>query len=100
MNITHLETAVLDCIVRNTYQPTNGMVPDAYSELSSIWSHSILDADSTYAATVNPRSLPGIVSSLAKKGLVKTYDEGKDSTLYLTETGFAAWEDCQAKGTV
>jgi hypothetical protein len=99
-NLTTLEIAVLDCIARNTYQPVNGDVPDTFEDTSSIWSRLILDSSSTYVGTIRPRSLPGVVASLSKKGLVTTYEDGKDSTVALTRAGFEAWEAEQAKGTV
>jgi len=103
MNITPLETAVLDCIARNLYQESNGGVPDSYAETGAIWTWGILtDTTSTYAGTVAKRSLPGVIASLVKKGLVNSYQDAcrRDDTVCLTEDGFKVWESFQANGKI
>ena len=103
MNITANETAVLDCIARNLYQPSNGGVPDSYDDTAPIWTWMLLsDTTSTYTGTVKLKSLPGIVASLSKKGLVHVADgrNRKEDTVALTVSGFAAWEALQGTGAI
>lgn len=88
--ITKLEAAVLDHIALNLYQPTNGGVPDTFEDTAAIWSLQILDSKSELK--VEARSLPGVCSSLTKKGLTESYPDGKESTISLTEAGFEAWQ--------
>lgn len=87
MNITPNEHAVLRSLLTNYYTSENGAIPDSYDACSMmVWTHSIADANEPYRGL--PRSLPGIVSSLVKKGLVKSEGGGKDDCTWLTETGF------------
>lgn len=92
---TTLEAAVLDCIARNLYQPTNGGRPECFSDTSAIWSADIIHSTcSPLAASVKPRALPGVCSSLVKKGyVVSQRGTGKDDpgVIWLTELGFLAW---------
>lgn len=92
LNITPLEAAVLDHIVRNTYQPQNGARPDSFEDLGAVWSELIFDSSATTKTVVNPRSLPGICSSLVKKGLATCTDSGsKEAAIGLTQAGYQAW---------
>jgi hypothetical protein len=87
MNITQNEHAVLRSLLTNYYTSHNGGIPDTYEAGDfAVWTHSIADAHEPYRGT--PRSLPGIVSSLVKKGLVKSEGGGKDDCTYLTEAGY------------
>jgi len=95
--ITALELAVLDHVALNSYQPTNYGRPDAYSDTGSIWSASITDSSSK--RFVAPKQLPGVVSSLVKKGLVRTGGAGTQQdpgTLTMTESGFETWRSATA----
>jgi hypothetical protein len=89
MNVTKMEAAVLDHIATNSYQPTNYGRPERFEDTGSIWRHSILDSSSE--TTVSKSSLPGVTSSLVKKGLIKCTEDGKDSTIALTRDGFDTW---------
>lgn len=89
---TVLEMMVLDNIALNSYQPTNYGKPETFDDTSDIWSWGNLILDSSAAEKPALKSLPGIVSSLSKKGLVSIgRGTGKDATIRLTETGFAIW---------
>lgn len=88
-SVTPNEIAVLNHIARNSYAPTNYGVPKSFADTGAVWSHSILD--SSAPEKVSPRSLPGICSSLVKKGLAVARDEGKDASIEMTESGFAVW---------
>lgn len=99
MNITSNERIALDMIARNTYQPANGGRPDTFDDTAPIWSKLITDTSA--AASLTGRTISATCASLAKKGLVTTTDaspnrrrsEPDDSTISLTEAGFAAWLD-------
>jgi hypothetical protein len=98
-NITHNERIALNMLARNLYQPNNGARPESFNETSAVWSN-CLDSHSA------PESLSGLVlsatiGSLAKKGLVTTYNDTRtkaqrrgspnESTVELTREGFDAW---------
>lgn len=99
MKITTNEAHVLNLIAHNLYQPTNGGRPETFEDTASIWSHSIDHA--TIACQIARRSLPGVVASLSKKGLVRCGSVGDvfsiSDTVALTRAGFAAWESVDAK---
>lgn len=81
-NVTHLERLVLVNIAENEYAPGNGMRPERADD-ATCWSDSIDCGPNTIAAS----SIPGVVSSLSKKGLVLAGGEG----VTLTEAGFEAY---------
>lgn len=78
INLTDLEKEVLTGINNSDYGDQLG---------DPIWSYSIDFASS--------KILSGVVSSLTKKGLVSSQDEGKDSTVWLTDLGI---EICKEHG--
>lgn len=95
MRLTANEKSVLNHLARNSYTPVNYGVPVTFEDTGvGVWTHSILD--SSAPEVIKPRSLPGIVSSLVKKGLVSTVDDGKDSVTGMTEAGFNAWKAAYA----
>lgn len=76
MEITDKERAVLKGIIDSEYNGDNGRNP--------IWSWSI-------RCNLPKRTIPGVVGSLAKKGLVQC-DKGEtkdEDTVVLTEAGYA-----------
>lgn len=97
MNVTINEAMVLDCLAMNCYGDQNYSRPyeDRYENYGATWSHSILDTGSKFKDVVKPKSLPGIVASLSKKGLVDvTPDSGHgnhDASVGLTRKGFDKW---------
>jgi len=94
LNLTENEIDVLDHIAMNSYQPTNYSRPETFKETSSIWARFITDSGSERAKPAS-KSLPGIVASLVKKGLVVSSSIGPartDDTVELTEAGFNAWQ--------
>jgi hypothetical protein len=56
----------------------------------TIWANSL--ADGPNGEFINKLSFPGIISSLSKKGLVKTWGRGKDACVKLTEAGIEIYE--------
>jgi hypothetical protein len=97
--LTAAEAKVLNLIALDEYQPTNGSRPDAFEETSDIWTFSLSMSWTGFGG--KPRSLAGVVSSLVKKGLVRTYDGSNEirfgtnqdpDTIAMTREGFAAWD--------
>lgn len=99
MNVTANERIVLNMIARNLYQPQNGARPEGYDDTSDVWSN-CLDSHNA-PESLSGATLSAVCGSLAKKGLVRTYDDNRtkaqrghgpdESTIALTESGFAAW---------
>lgn len=93
MTLTANEIAVLNCIALNLYQQANGGRPESFEETTPIWAIAITDSTAPEADTLAASSLPGIVASLSKKGLVTCYADKhrKDDTITLTRAGYDAW---------
>lgn len=93
MSCTPNELIVLNNIALNSYQPTNYSRPDTFEDTSDIWSSFILDSSATEKVAV--KALPGICSSLGKKGLTVsrkgTHNSQDPGTIRLTPAGFDAW---------
>lgn len=47
-------------------------------------------SDCIYAPDLASTSIPGVVSSLSKKGMVRCANTGRDAVIWLTEAGAAA----------
>jgi hypothetical protein len=94
-NLTALETLLLRNIAQNLYQPGNGAEPAAFSDLDCVWSSCLNEIKS--GEKIPDKSLPGVTASLVKKGLATVSGRGADSTVRLTETGFATY--LATKGT-
>jgi hypothetical protein len=94
MRTTGLEAIVLHHIAYNLYQPGNGRRPETFGDTSAIWSNAITDSNSL--ETVRSKSLPGVVTSLSRKGLVQSDGE----CVSLTETGFEIWQKLPPPRTV
>jgi len=73
MNITKLEKAVIAVIAKNEYSD---------SPEDPVWTFIIEDN-----TDLHNKQISGVVSSLTKKGLVNSIDDGKDSTIWLTKKG-------------
>jgi hypothetical protein len=71
--LTPLEQDVLRGIYESDYAD-GGPRPDVWA-----WSLAVQVA--------TPRQIPGVVSSLVKKGLVKTTGTGEEGSIYVTELG-------------
>jgi hypothetical protein len=87
----------LNMIALNLYQPENGAYPTSFDDTSAVWSNCL---DSTNATeTLTGRTLSATCASLAKKGLVTTYNEPRrrgeprQDTITMTADGYAAWHD-------
>ena len=78
-NLTTLEIAVLDMMVTNDY----GDTPDHH-----LWTNCLLDCSHPKEGRdVEKVQLPGVISSLVKKGLVVCDGSGKEATVALTNEG-------------
>ena len=88
MNITEKEKTVLQLIAQNEMNPMNYGVPETADDTCT-WCNCI-DAGYIYDHMTQPsmRSIPGIVASLVKKGLLSTNGE----SIAHTEAGFAIWK--------
>ena len=88
MNTTKKEKTVLQLIAQNEYNTMNYGVPESSDETVT-WCNCI-DAGHIYDDMEFPSSssLPGIVASLVKKGLINTNGE----TIAHTDAGFAYWK--------
>jgi hypothetical protein len=87
--ITELERNLLRNIARNEMNTANTYVPRSHEE-TMCWT-SLLDAGPNF---VGHGSLPGVMSSLVKKGLVTGESvafAGEDATSKLTEAGYKAY---------
>jgi hypothetical protein len=88
MSITNLESSMINRIVHDEFQPTNGGEPEKFSDLGEVWAEIV----------VNDATDKGVIGSLVKKGLIGAsgYVESKrngkmanDATFWLTAAG---WE--------
>lgn len=88
MNITEKEKTVLQLIAQNEYNTMNYGVPESANDTVT-WCNCI-DAGYIYDDMEYPSSasLPGIVASLVKKGLIDTNGE----TISHTDAGFEYWK--------
>jgi hypothetical protein len=82
--MTTLERAILAAIVRSEYG-------SGEADTGSIWTFSVWDNIDRFICP-NRKSLSGGISSLVQKGLVASYEAGKDSTIRLTDAGVAAYK--------
>ncbi len=87
--LTRRERLLLRNIARNLMTPVNGAEPKTLDEAGSVW-RDCLDQG---PETIKPASLPGLVASLAKKGLATTNGE----SVGLTPLGFAAYQSVAAE---
>lgn len=86
MHVTLNESLVLDSIARNLMAVRNGGRPKTAEEATT-WRDQII-SDGPHETEIKPRSLPGIVASLVKKGLITSNGESVTFTL----AGFEVWE--------
>lgn len=84
MQITDMERKLLTNIARNEYTPVNGAEPATNDDVYAVWSNCLDCGPHKIAAT----SIPGILSSLVKKGLADSDGE----QVSLTDAGFAAYK--------
>lgn len=83
-NLTALEIEVLGAIANNDFM--DGLTgADAIGK--EIWSDCINQKQSI----VTNAQLPGVVSSLSKKGLIKCAGSARDATIWMTAQGVEAF---------
>lgn len=83
-NITKNEAIILHSIATSEFAPGNGARPTSYAETGAVWSNCLDGVPRT--------SIPGVVASLSKKGLVTCEGAGSEAVVAMTEAGFAAWK--------
>lgn len=87
--ITENEAKVLRAIATNCFNVLNYGIPTCYEEACNVtWSDCIDDAK--IPSGLAPRTIAGVCGSLARKGMVRSSDEGRDSVIEMTEAGFDA----------
>ena len=84
MKLTELEKDVIVAITENEYSDIPG---------DHVWSWSVADN----CKITHKDQVSGVVSSLVKKGLTKCYEEGKDSTIHLTDAGIKVYRRIKGK---
>ena len=97
MKLTDNERIVLNQLALNLYQPNNGARPMTFNETSDVWSN-CLDSHNA-PKSLKGRTLSATCASLAKKGLVSTFNDTKphrrgelnESTIRLTSVGYDEW---------
>ena len=80
MKLTHLELSVLRAIDSSEY---------GEDLRDDVWTFTVTDNMQADGAT--PKQLPGVISSLSKKGLVRICDEPGEETVGMSKTGAAAY---------
>lgn len=95
--LTDLEYGMMDTIAHAEHNTTNGATPTAASDV-----HTWLWADEFAAALgINAQAAGGVLSSLEQKGAIgMDATQGKDSGVWFTELGFAAWKADHDAGRV
>jgi hypothetical protein len=83
-DITDKEGKVLKAVLTNDFTMSNGRVPEKYDGPDWIWSDCI--NDTRFPSGIEGKTLSGVVSSLCRKGLLKSDGE----CVALTEAGFTA----------
>lgn len=88
--LTLSEAKVLRAIATNCFNCLNYGIPTCYEEANNdVWSDCIDDAK--IPSGLAPRSIAGVCGSLARKGLVESYDWGKnENVIHMTQAGFDA----------
>lgn len=91
--LTEKEKQVIINIAENEYAPLNGDVPTRYVDASGgVWA----DCINTGPYTIPEKSIPGLCSSLSKKGLIacdSVFAFSQDACVGLTEKGFEIYLD-------
>jgi len=83
MKLTELEKVVIRTLAKNEYSDDPG---------DPVWTFIIEDNTDLHS-----KQISGVVSSLTKKGLVDSNDDGKDSTVWLTENGVEEYHKLKVK---
>ena len=90
--ITSLEAKMLNVIAYHEYAQSNGAKPESLEHHGIFGTWLWLD-EFAGDMGVTTQQIKGVLTSLKKKGFVKTSDEGtEDAAIRFTEAGFAAWQ--------
>lgn len=85
MTVTKLEADLLRNVAENYFSVTNGRIPRSLEDVGPVWSDQLSNSG---PIEIKSKSLPGLVASLVKKGLVKSDRE----CVWLTPAGFDAYK--------
>ena len=84
--LTTLQTAMLNKIARSEFSRVNGGYPETLDDVGEVWAN----------CTLQTKADGGVFTTLAALGLVDIYKAPRarrdESTVWLTETGFAAYK--------
>lgn len=83
--MTKLEADLLRNIAENYFAKANGGIPDSLEDVGRSWSDQLSDGG---PIEIKSKSIPGLVTSLIKKGLVESDRE----CVWLTQAGFDAYQ--------
>ncbi len=83
MKVTNKEYQVLKGIINNDFQDSCGGTVECVE--NEIWVDTLCNS----TGDIQGRELSGVISSLSKKGLVKSFGRGDDAYLFITMCGWA-----------
>lgn len=99
MKLTMKELWMIEAIVSNEYGDNNYNLPSyelSYEDANAgtlVWS-SILDENGAkHGEKVNTKGIPGVVSSLNKKGYAESSGKGKDGVVSVTREGWKVYQE-------
>ena len=82
MNVTILESKMIEKIAESEFTDINGDIPDSVDDIGWVWADIIIeDAEDK-----------GVFTSLNKKGLVEHSGKGRDAVVTLTQSGFEVYK--------
>ena len=96
MKITKLEAKLIESIAFDEMAESNGGMPESASDVNVyLW----LDERASFMGVSVP-SAKGVLTSLKKKGLVGSSQEGDDSGVWFTEKGFEIFKEGIESGVI
>lgn len=97
MEITSLEAKLLNVIAYHEMAQSNGAKPETLEDHGIFGTWLWLD-DFAVEMGISVQQIKGVLTSLKKKGWVRTSDEGtEDAAIAFTEAGFAAWQSVDSQ---
>jgi hypothetical protein len=96
--LTQKEIYIIEAIVANSYCSNNYKLPSyelSYEEAASeeVWADTIDDNGAIHGQSVSGKEISGVVSSLNKKGFVVSDGKGREACVFVTEEGWAAYQE-------
>ena len=97
-NLTEKELWMIEAIVSNEHSDNNYFLPEytrsyeaAHAD-SDVWSDSLEANGAKHGEKVDLRGIPGVVSSLNKKGYAVSMGTGREATVHVTEAGWLEYQ--------